>query len=100
MSEQQIRIHLALLALASVYALILSRKRVYEWYHPNRTILAVVGGVVLIGLAVAAECGADALPWSALTLYFTLNAVAGVPIAIWQAGQWRRRRREVRDIGA
>jgi hypothetical protein len=98
MEAWSIVIHLLLFSAAWGYAAFLSQKRVYEWYHPDRTILAVIGGVLLVGIALAAEVWVWALPWWVVLLYFTLMAVAGLPIARWQRQQTRERRQTIEAI--
>jgi len=91
-------IHLSLILATIGYAKFLNLKWVYEWYHPDRTILAVIGGVLLIGIALAAECAIGTLPWNAFVLYFTLNSAAGGPIARWQYKLARKRRQDAEAI--
>lgn len=85
-------IHLVLFGVALGYAKFLNKKEVYEWYHPDRTWMTVVGGDLLIGIALAAECYIGTLPWMALLLYGTLHVAAGLPIIHWQRRQADERR--------
>jgi uncharacterized membrane protein len=98
MEAWSIVIHLLLFFAAWGYAAFLNRKRVYEWYHPDRTYLAVIGGVFLVGIALTAEAWILALPWWIVLLYFTLMTAAGIPIYLWQREQARERRKAIEAI--
>lgn len=86
-------VHLALFLACVGYAALLARKDIYEWYHPDKTWWVVAGGVILVGLAGAAECALGVLPWLALGIYATLFVTAGIPIAYWQERQAADRHR-------
>lgn len=89
-------IHVALFLAAVGYAAFLNQKWVYERYHPNWTILTVIGGDILIGFALAAECYIGVLPWLILLPYATLHVAAGIPIWLWQRQQ-RKKRRQIAE---
>lgn len=82
--------HLVLFLVCCVYAVILSRRPVYNWYHPDWTWVTVVVGCGFIGLT------QKALIDQGITLTFGLilstNITAGVPIIAWQLGEWIVRR--------
>lgn len=91
-------IHIALFTAASAYALFLNQKHIYEWYNPDRTWITVVGGDVLIGLALLGICYIGALPWDVLTYWITLHATAGVPIIVWQRTRSARRGKQLQEL--
>lgn len=79
-----IAIYGAVVAAATLYAWILNKPRVYNWYTPDRTWVTVVvgNGIILAGLALI--CLFYALPWIVWWIVFFLNVAAGVPIITWQ----------------
>lgn len=90
--------HLALTIACWGYARFLNRRKVYEWYHPDRTWVTVVGGDALIGCALAALCWLGVFPWLLLLLYATLHIAAGIPIIIWQFQRETQRRKQIDAI--
>lgn len=93
-----ILIHVALAAICTLYALFLNQRHIYEWYNPDRTWMTVIGGDVLIGLALLAIVYLGALPAAALLYWTSLHVVAGIPIIVWQHIRARKRARQIRDL--
>jgi hypothetical protein len=77
-----IAIHIILCLWCALFAFVLSRKPVYEWYHPDWTWLMVVLGTGFIGLAQAAII--DSGTPLTFGLILTTDLAAGVPIIVWQ----------------
>lgn len=93
-----ISIHIALLAASTLYAAFLNQRHVYEWYNPDRTWLTVIGGDVLIGLALLGVVWVGALPTAVIPYWISLHIVAGVPIIVWQRMRTRKRAKRLRDL--
>jgi hypothetical protein len=90
--------NIAMIAVGTVYAAILDRRRVYRWFYPKRTWLTVVVGVLLVGI-----------PWGILwlygvvstfdiVLYITLFADVGFPIGLWQYLNGRKLDEQARKV--
>lgn len=93
-----ILVHVGLAAAAALYAAFLNQRHVYEWYNPDRTWLTVIGGDVLIGLALAALVALEALPADVLLYWLTLHLCAGTPIIFWQLRRAKKRAAELRKL--
>lgn len=93
-----IGIHIALTLACWGYARFLNQRWVYEWYHPDRTWVTVVGGDAIIGCAIGGLCILGIFPWLLLLLYATLHVAAGVPIIVWQFQRETQRRRQIEEI--
>lgn len=87
-------IHILLFAAAWIYARFLNQDRVQEWYRPDYVEVTVIGGDVLIGLAIGALWFTGVLPWVVIPLYISLHLSAGIPI-MW----WQRKKRHARWAG-
>lgn len=85
---------IGLIATAAIYAAILNRKRVREWYTPNWTWLTVVIGDGLILGAMRVLVLVGELSERAWLITFGYTCAAGAPIIIWQGirayVRWKR----------
>lgn len=94
MTAWLILIHITLAAACTGYAAFLNQRRVQEWYQPDRTWVTVIGGDVLIGLALASLVAVGALPADVLAYWTTLHIAAGTPIIVWQRIRATKRARQ------
>jgi hypothetical protein len=93
-----IAIHIGLFLAAWGYARLLNRELVHRWYSPDRVYLTVIGGDVLIGLALGALWGIGVVALEVLGYYTTLHIAAGAPIIYWQRRRAAKRHRDLEDI--
>jgi len=93
-----IAIYGGVVATATLYAWILNKRRVHNWYIPDRTWITVVigNGIILAGLALI--CLVYAIPWFVWWIVFFLNVAAGVPIVAWQKLRNAKRRNRASRI--
>jgi len=77
--------YFTLFIVCALYAVFL--QRIHDLYTPDWTWVTVVGGNVLIGMALLALCLSGVLPLAAFWHLVGLNVVAGLPIIIWQLWQ-------------
>jgi len=80
-----------------VYAIVLHH--IHDRYTPDWIWLTVVGGNLLILMALLALCLTSVLPLAAFFHGAGLNVAAGVPIIIWQLWQQGQRTGESRTGG-
>lgn len=85
-------------ASATLYAWVLNKKRVHDWYTPDRTWVTVIGGNAIILGGFALVCSVYMLPWLLWWIAFFLNCAAGAPIIIWQQIRVAKRRRRATDV--
>jgi hypothetical protein len=78
-------IYFILFIVCTLYAVFL--QRIHDLYTPDHIWLTVVGGNVLIGMALLALCLFGILPLAAFWHLLALNVVAGIPIIVWQFWQ-------------
>lgn len=74
-----------------IYAVLL--QFLHDIYTPDWTWITVVGGNILIGMALLALCHVGTLPRAAFWHLLGLNSIAGIPIIAWQLWQMDQRRR-------
>jgi hypothetical protein len=86
MTSPVILIHIILCLWCALFAFVLSRRAVYDWYHPDWTWFIVLLGVGFIGLAQKAIIDSGT-PLTFL-LIFTTDLAAGIPIIVWQVAEW------------
>jgi hypothetical protein len=79
-----VAIAIGLITVSSLYAALLNKRAVREWYTPDRTWITVVIGDGLIILALLVAVLVGELSWRAWLITFMYTCVAGVPIIIWQ----------------
>jgi hypothetical protein len=78
--------HIILFLWCSLFAFVLSRKPVYNWYHPDWTWVMVVLGTGFINLAQLAIINSGT-PMT-FGLMVTTDLAAGIPIITWQVIEW------------
>lgn len=92
-------IAIGLIALSTLYAFVLNKRQVREWYTPDRTWITVVigDGLIIAALGVAALFGEIA--WRAWWVTFGYTCTAGAPIIIWQRIRaYQRKRRAAQAL--
>lgn len=100
-----IAIHIALLLACIGYAAFLAQPHIYKAYHPHNTIWTVVGGEMLVGIALGLECfvaGAwiQAQPLASAAFFLTLHIAAFWPIWRWQRKQAEEEKARERAVEA
>jgi uncharacterized protein (DUF2062 family) len=91
-------IHAALFIAALGYAKFLNQDHIQKWYRPDHVEATVIGGDLLIWLAIIGMCFVGALPWSVPAYYISLHIVAGIPIVAWQREKRNQRKRNQEEI--
>jgi hypothetical protein len=91
-------IHALLFIAASGYAKFLNQDHIQSWYRPDYVEVTVIGGDLLIWLAIIGLCWFGAFPWSIPLYYITLHIVAGIPIMAWQREKRNQRKRNQEEI--
>ena len=86
-------VHALLFIASSIYALFLNQEHVQAWYRPDRVEVTVIGGDVLIGVAILALTLLGVFDAIVPILYTSLHIVAGVPIMVWQRTKREQRKR-------
>jgi len=87
-----------LASLSALYAFILNKKSIREWYTPDRTWITVVVGAGLILAALGALALAGELAWRAWLLDLGYTCAAGAPIIVWQCALAYKRHRRAAQI--
>lgn len=85
-------VYAVLLLACTLYAMML--QRIHDWYTPDYIWVTVVGGNLLIGLALLALCWGGVLPYAAFWHLVGLNIAGGIPIIVWQLWQHTDRNTE------
>lgn len=85
---------MVLAAAASGYAYLLSRPAIQRRYVPDWTIATVIGGFLLVDLAMAALAARGLFSWDSVVALVILEIAAGIPVAVWQGKQYLDRREE------
>lgn len=89
-----VAIAIGLTLVSSLYAYVLNKRQVREWYTPDRTWITVVIGDGLIIIALGVAVLTDQIAWGAWWIVFGYTCAAGAPIIIWQLyRRWKRRQR-------
>ena len=82
-----------------LYACVLNRQKVHDWYHPEWEWLVVVVGVVWVLGALFLLTHVGLFPWRSYWLVWIAFIAGGAPIIIWQLGLYNQnltRQREAR----
>lgn len=91
-------VHALLFIAALGYAAFLNQDHIQKLYRPNYVELTVIGGDLLIWLAVIGLAALGVFPWTLPLYYITLHVVAGTPIAAWQRQKRLQRKRNQEAI--
>ena len=91
-------IAIVLIAASALYAWLLNKRAVREWYTPDRTWITVVVGAGLILAALGALALAGELAWRAWLLDLGYTCAAGAPIIVWQCALAYKRHRRAAQI--
>ena len=94
-----VAIAIGLVTMSSLYAFVLNKRRVREWYTPDRTWVTVVIGDGLIIAALGFTALTGDISWRAWWIVFTYTGIAGAPIIIWQQIRaYQRQRRAAQAL--
>lgn len=91
-------IHALLFIAALGYAAFLDQEHIQKLYRPNYVELTVIGGDLLIWLAVIGLALLGVFPPLLPLYYITLHIVACIPIAKWQRRKRIKRKRNQEEI--
>jgi hypothetical protein len=90
--------HALLFIAASAYAAFLNQDHVQAWYRPDRVEVTVIGGDVLIGIAIGVLWLLGVFGGIVPLLYTTLHIAAGLPIMAWQRQKREQRKHRLEEI--